>query len=36
MHFNWDYFKCVLAIPKAEMDANENMVQNPGYDSVIK
>ena len=36
MHFNWDYFKCVLAIPKAEMDANENMVQNPGYDSVIE
>ena len=31
MRFNWDYYKCVLAIPKAEMDANPNMVQNPGY-----
>lgn len=30
-HFNWDYFKCVLAIPKAECDANPNIVQNPEY-----
>ncbi len=33
LYFNWDYYKCVLAIPKAEMDANENMTQNPTYDS---
>ena len=33
MKFSWDYYKCVLAIPKAEMDANGNMVQNPVYDS---
>ena len=32
MKFSWDYYKCVLAIPKAEMDANGNMVQNPVYD----
>ncbi|MCF0176988.1 MAG: RagB/SusD family nutrient uptake outer membrane protein [Bacteroidales bacterium] len=31
MSFNWDYFKIVLPIPKKEMDANRNMVQNPGY-----
>ena len=33
MNFSWDYYKCVLAIPKAEMDANSNMLQNPLYDS---
>lgn len=33
MNFNWDYFKCVLPIPKDEMDANPNMEQNPGYSS---
>ena len=33
MKFSWDYYKCVLAIPKTEMDANGNMVQNPVYDS---
>lgn len=33
MNFSWDYYKCVLAIPKAEMDANSNMEQNPLYDS---
>lgn len=29
--FNWDYFKCVLAVPKAERDANPNIAQNPEY-----
>jgi hypothetical protein len=31
--FDWDYYKVVLPIPKAEMDANENIraQQNPGY-----
>lgn len=33
MNFNWDYYKCVLPIPKNEMDTNPNMVQNPSYDS---
>ena len=33
MYFNWDFFRCVLPIPKDEMDANPNMVQNPSYDS---
>ncbi len=32
-YFNWDYYKCVLAIPKAEMDANANIKQNPSYDA---
>lgn len=36
LYFNWDYYKCVLPIPKAEMDANENMVQNPGYDAAVE
>ncbi|MDR3341133.1 MAG: RagB/SusD family nutrient uptake outer membrane protein [Candidatus Symbiothrix sp.] len=31
--FNWDYYKVVLPIPIAEINANENMKdqQNPGY-----
>jgi hypothetical protein len=31
--FDWSYYKVVLAVPKAEMDANENMKdqQNPTY-----
>lgn len=31
--FDWNMFKVVLAIPKAELDANPNMAgqQNPGY-----
>lgn len=29
--FDWDYYKIVLPIPKAEMDTNPNMVQNPEY-----
>ncbi len=33
MIFNWDYYKCVLAVPKAEIDANPNITQNPGYDA---
>ena len=28
---NWDFFRILLPIPKREMDANPNMVQNPGY-----
>lgn len=31
VRFNWDYYKCVLPIPKAERDANPNVEQNPGY-----
>lgn len=31
MNFNWNYYKCVLPIPKAEMDVNPNLKQNPGY-----
>lgn len=31
MKFNWDYYKCVLAIPKAEMDVNKSLEQNPEY-----
>lgn len=31
VRFNWDYYKCVLAIPKAEMDVNPNLIQNPEY-----
>lgn len=30
-HFNWDYFRCVLPIPKAEMDVNSNITQNPNF-----
>lgn len=29
--FNWDYFRVVLPIPKAEVNSNPNIVQNPGY-----
>ncbi len=32
LNFGWDYYKCVLPIPKAEMDANASMKQNPSYD----
>lgn len=32
MNFNWDMYKCVLPIPKAERDANPNIKQNPQYD----
>ena len=31
MDFDWTFYKIVLAIPKAEMDTNPNMEQNPGY-----
>lgn len=31
MEYNWDFYLCVLPIPKHEMDANGSMVQNPGY-----
>ena len=31
MSFDWDYFRVVLPIPKAEMNSNSNMVQNPTY-----
>ena len=29
--FDWTYFRVVLPIPKAEMNANPNLVQNPEY-----
>jgi tetratricopeptide (TPR) repeat protein len=29
--YNRDYFHSILPIPKYEMDANQNMEQNPGY-----
>ena len=29
--YNRDYFHAILPIPRYEMDANENMEQNPGY-----
>ena len=29
--FDWNMYKVVLPIPKAEMDANSNMEQNPDY-----
>lgn len=29
--FNWDYDHCVLPIPIAEIDANNNIVQNKGF-----
>ena len=31
MKFDWNWYKVVLPIPKREMDANPQMVQNPGY-----
>lgn len=31
MEFDWNYYKIILPIPKAEIDANANMVQNPEY-----
>lgn len=30
--FDWNYYKIVLPVPKHEMEYNENMVQNPGYE----
>lgn len=29
--FDWNYYRIVLPIPKAEINANSNMEQNPGY-----
>ena len=29
--YDWNFYKLILPVPKAEMDANPNMVQNPGY-----
>lgn len=29
--FDWNYFRVVLPIPKAEMNSNPNMIQNPEY-----
>ena len=29
--FDWNYYKIVMPIPKSEMDANPNMIQNPNY-----
>lgn len=29
--FDWDYYRVVLPIPKAEINTNGNMVQNPEY-----
>lgn len=31
MSFDWNYYRVVLPIPKAEMNSNPNMVQNPTY-----
>lgn len=31
MEFNWDFYLCVLPIPKHEINANSNIEQNPGY-----
>lgn len=31
MDFDWTFYKILLPIPKAEMDVNPNMQQNPGY-----
>lgn len=32
MEYDWNFYKIILPIPKDEMDTNENMVQNPGYE----
>lgn len=29
--FDWNYYRVVLPVPRAEMNANQNMVQNPVY-----
>lgn len=29
--YNWDHFRCVLPIPKSEIDVNFNIEQNPSY-----
>ena len=29
--FDWNYYRVVLPIPKAEMNSNPNMQQNPTY-----
>ncbi|MDH6343218.1 hypothetical protein M2480_003144 [Parabacteroides sp. PFB2-12] len=29
--FDWNFYKIVLPIPQSELNANPNMVQNPGY-----
>ena len=31
MEYDWNFYQIVLPIPKGEMNANRNMVQNPGY-----
>lgn len=31
LEFDWNFYRIVLPIPKAEMDTNPNMVQNPEY-----
>lgn len=31
MSFDWNYYRVVLPIPKAEMNSNPNMKQNPTY-----
>lgn len=31
MDFDWTFYKIVLPIPKKEMDANSNIIQNPDY-----
>lgn len=31
--FDWNYYKIVLPVPNHEMEYNENMVQNPGYEA---
>ena len=31
MEYDWNFFRIVLPIPKAEIDTNPNIQQNPGY-----
>lgn len=31
--YNWDFYKIVMPIPSGEINANKNIVQNPGYGS---